>query len=345
MNKPAAVGIVIVAYGHEAAIGQLLDTLGRQKKTGDRIIVVDNHPDHASAAIAEAHEAVDRVVKAENNGFSAGCNLGAAQIIDDVELLYFLNPDTFPDTDAVAQMRLGADSSYDAWMSLLTLPSGLVNSAGTTVHISGLSWCDGLGDVSGAYTKDTRIYGLSGACMMVRSSVWRAIGGLCEDYFLYYEDTDLSARLVLAGYRLGLLPGSRVGHDYEFEKGDTKWLYLERNRPLFIIRTWPTAVIVVLAPQLIAVELGLVVISVVQKRFRLKVKSTVMTLKAVGAALRARREIQASRRISAYKFLITLQPRLNTPVFGQLSKSKFINRVLVQYYRLALRLLSLRRQA
>lgn len=339
MNKPAAIGIVIVAYGHEAGLGQLLETLGRQKKTGDRIVVVDNHPSHASAAIAKAHETVDHVVKAENNGFSAGCNLGAAQVIDEVELLYFLNPDTFPAADAVAQMRLGAKSSFDAWMSLLTIPSGLVNSSGTVVNTSGLSWCDGLNDSTDKHTENKRIFGLSGACMMIRTSVWQSIGGLSEGYFLYYEDTDLSSRLILAGYKLGLLPASHVGHDYEFEKGSTKWLYIERNRPLYIIRTWPTPVIAVLALQLLGVEVGLWGMSIAQKRFRLKLKSAGMTVKALGWALRTRREIQATRRISSYQFLQTLQPRLNTPIFGRLSQSRIINGVLIQYYRLALSLL------
>ena len=47
---------------------------------------------------------------------------------------------------------------------------------------------------------------------------------------MYGEDLDLSLRLRLAGWGVGMVPAARVEHDYEFAKGDYKWFYLERNR-------------------------------------------------------------------------------------------------------------------
>ena len=68
-----------------------------------------------------------------------------------------------------------------------------------------------------------------------------------EQFFLYHEDVDLSLRVRLAGGALGVEPAARVDHDYEFDKGAAKWRYLERNRWATLIRTYPAALLALLA--------------------------------------------------------------------------------------------------
>ena len=341
MNQGCRVGIVIVTYGHEEVIGELLDNLSQQKESGDKIAVIDNHPEHASAAISEKHSAVDYVVRSANGGFAAGSNQGANLLVDDVDLLLFLNPDTRPAPDVIALMRQAIEAGFDAWMPLLTLPENRVNSTQTIIHTSGLSWCGDYKANISDFTANRKISAISGACMMIRSSTWKEIGGLNEGYFLYYEDTDLSTRLVLKGLKLGLIPQAHVEHDYVFDRGETKWLYIERNRPLYILRTWPTSVILVLLPQLIGVSLGLWLVSITQHRFRLKVRSMGLFFQGLGWALRTRSGIQATRRISGYVFLNILTPSLSTPLLGSISESGAINALFVGYYKLAFGVLRL----
>ena len=64
----------------------------------------------------------------------------------------------------------------------------------------------------------------------VRRGAWDEVGGFEPAYFMYGEDLDLSLRLRLAGWGVGMVPEARVEHDYEFAKGDYKWFHLERNR-------------------------------------------------------------------------------------------------------------------
>ena len=45
---------------------------------------------------------------------------------------------------------------------------------------------------------------VSGASMMIRSTVFRAIGGLDENYFLFFEETDFCKRARDAGIRPGM---------------------------------------------------------------------------------------------------------------------------------------------
>jgi GT2 family glycosyltransferase len=53
---------------------------------------------------------------------------------------------------------------------------------------------------------------VSGASMMIRPSVFKSIGGLDENYFLYFEETDFCRRSKLAGFSTWYVPKSRVMH-------------------------------------------------------------------------------------------------------------------------------------
>src|SRR6202041_636643 len=51
-----------------------------------------------------------------------------------------------------------------------------------------------------------------GASMMIRPDVFAAIGGLDENYFLYFEETDFCYRAKQAGFSTWYVPESRVMH-------------------------------------------------------------------------------------------------------------------------------------
>ena len=54
---------------------------------------------------------------------------------------------------------------------------------------------------------------VAGMFLLCRSSSFSLIGGLDEDFFLYYEDVDFSLRMWKSGLRVGLVPGAFIIHD------------------------------------------------------------------------------------------------------------------------------------
>ena len=64
-------------------------------------------------------------------------------------------------------------------------------------------------DLTGAEPFDVEL--ISGCCMFTRTRALRDIGGFDEDFFLYFEDFDLSKRMQKVG-RVVCLPTSKIKH-------------------------------------------------------------------------------------------------------------------------------------
>lgn len=324
-------GIVIVGYDYQDTLPKLFSQLSQQKQPQDYIVLIDNHPDHHTARAARRFKTIDKVVESTNIGFAQACNLGASLLPPLVDTILFLNPDTClaPNTlQALKQLPPG----WAAGMPLLLTPDGKVNSAGNVLHLSGLSWCRGLGQPAHHYTNQQAIFIVSGACLLVRRRAWQEVGGFEDDYFMYYEDTDLSVRLSFLGYQAGLLPATYVEHDYVYRKGTYKWFYLERNRYLLIWRLFPLTVIISLLPLLVATEIGLFGISLVERRFGLRLRALGSFLKLAGPQLQKRRQIQKHRQLSAQAFMDHLTSEISTPL---LDSASWLSPPFKLYHRLA----------
>src|SRR4051794_33181304 len=221
---------VIVAYDSESELPETLAALRAQIAPGDELVVVDNASSDRSAAVARAAGA--RVIPLERNvGFAGGCRAGADAT--GAPLLFFCNPDAQPAAGALDALRAAAaaEPSWGAWQALVTLPGGReVNTSGGVTHWLGLGWAGEHGrlvsDVDAALRE---VSFASGAALAVRRDAWEAVGGFDDAYFMYGEDVDLSLRLRLAGWGVGITPAARVEHAYDFAKGSYKWFLLERN--------------------------------------------------------------------------------------------------------------------
>src|SRR5436309_1861373 len=70
----------------------------------------------------------------------------------------------------------------------------------------------------------------SGGEMEGRGDVCDQLCGLCDEYFGYVRDEELSLRAWAAGHRVVYVPTAVVVHRYEFSRNEHKSFLVDRNR-------------------------------------------------------------------------------------------------------------------
>jgi GT2 family glycosyltransferase len=239
----AGIAVIVVNFGSSTLLRTNLVPLSRALK-GATVVVVDNYSSLAETdrvrALANRYGWI--VVLEENLGFGVGMNLGASAAIDKgCDSLLLLNPDATIGLDAVR--RLAAVSRADP----MTLVSPTILRPDRRIWFGGswLSLADGR--TSATMSDENRIAWVSGACLMVSKDLYETTGGFGDGYFLYWEDIDLSFRVLESGGNLLVLadchaihnPGGTQHTRRPQTKSATYVYYNTRNRLLFAARNLP----------------------------------------------------------------------------------------------------------
>jgi GT2 family glycosyltransferase len=130
-----------------------------------------------------------------------------------------------------------------------------INTCGNDITFTGLTFCRGLDRPADSYMEPEIVSAVSGAAFIIKRSVLDEIGGFDESMFMYFEETDLSFRAMLAGYRCLFVPNSIVYHQYSFRFSPSKCFYQERNRYYSLIKTLRWQTLIVLIPELLIAEI------------------------------------------------------------------------------------------
>jgi GT2 family glycosyltransferase len=328
--------VLIVAYENRGDLSKTLPALLPELGEDDELILVENKPGDGSADLVRQLAPDARVVPMGGNaGFAAGIDAGAELAGGD--LLVILNPDAAPQPGFGEAIRRPwtDERGWVAWQALVAdgeLRS--VNSAGNPLHFTGITWAGGHGRPLDPAPAGGEVTIASGACLAIPAANWRRVGGFPAEFFLYHEDVDLSVRLRAEGGAVGIEPTAVVAHDYEFGANAEKWFWLERNRLAFLLRTYPGALLALLAPALLATELALLPVAFAGGWGREKLRANLAFLRWLPRLLRERRAIQAQRAVSAAEFASWLTPDLDSELISPLVRSLPARLLLRGYWRL-----------
>lgn len=107
-----------------------------------------------------------------------------------------------------AQLR-GLDGGV--WISD---PSGveLINSTGNVVDACGNGYDRSWLAPAKQEHDSPEVFGICGGACAISARAWRQLGGMRQDLFMYYEDTDFSYRLRRAGYRVQYVRQAQARH-------------------------------------------------------------------------------------------------------------------------------------
>jgi GT2 family glycosyltransferase len=311
---PPQTSIIVVSHNGRAYLAECLGSLLVDAAGEHEVIVVDSASTDGSATYVEHAFPEVRVVHTANGGYGHGCNVGAQ--LAHGTYLAFLNQDTavrpgWAEALVLALQRDPAVGLSTARILLLSDPAR-ANACGNDMHCTGLTLCRGLGASADALCEDAEVGAVSGAAFAVSRRLFEALGGFDERFGMYMEDTDLSLRARLAGYRCLYVAGAVVYHDYRLRFGPHKTFYQERNRYLLLLKhlRWPT--LLVLLPILLlgeAVTWGYVLLREPHRATN-KLRAYAWVVGHWGEVLEARRRVQALRHASDRELLSACTCRL-----------------------------------
>lgn len=306
--------IIIVNYNSCAYLQPCLESV-LQASGDDEVILVDNHLADGSAALVQEHFPMVRLLQSPANlGFAGGCNYGAAHATG--EYLAFLNPDTVVEPewlDALLDALAGDESIGLATSQILLLHDRQrINTAGNDVHYTGLTLCRDMGKRRHQHVEPQEVGAISGAAFVMRRDVFAHLGGFDEGFFTYMEDTDLSWRARLAGYRCVYVPASIVYHDYTLRFGPRKTFYQERNRYLMLLKNMQWQTLLRLLPALLLAEGVTWGFTLLREPRRLgnKIAAYGWIIHHWALVLEQRRRTQALRRVSDQAVLAAYTSRI-----------------------------------
>lgn len=212
--RPPRLGVVVVNYGDPAVLLRHALEPGRVAAWGpDALVVVVDNPSEARHRAALEDVCRDRghdlVLMPHNGGFGSGANAGAQRALDaGCDAVLLLNPDA--ELEAPVLRALLADALDHP--RALTTPRVLREDGSAWFDGADLCLRDGTTRRAGRRSGPDLEPWLTGACLLAPAGLWRDLGGFDDDYFLYWEDVDLSHRCLAAGGALRLRSDLTVAH-------------------------------------------------------------------------------------------------------------------------------------
>jgi hypothetical protein len=228
-NMNNQVSIIIVNYNCEEYTCNCIASIYKfVSGPGFEIIVVDNASSNNSALIiSERFPEVKLIINNSNLGFGSANNIGARNAVG--KYLFFLNPDTLLLSDAVGDFYAflekanqdvaccggnlvrvddSPNKSYGNFPSVLQQFSDIgFRKLYKKLHSEKLA----MGKVCDFQVIRLVDY-IVGAAFCIKKKVFEEMSGFDEQFFMYYEETDLFFRLNKMGYKSYLLPLVKIIH-------------------------------------------------------------------------------------------------------------------------------------
>ncbi|MEC7264950.1 MAG: glycosyltransferase family 2 protein [Bacteroidota bacterium] len=216
------IAVVILNWNGEALLERFLPSVMEHSEGAD-IYVVDNASTDGSIDFLKQHYPTIGVVQNDvNGGFAKGYNDGLKHI--EADLFCLLNSDV-----EVTENWLGPiiKAFRDIPEAAIIQPKILdlkqkdhfeyAGAAGGFIDMLGYPFCRGrifqsIEKDEGQYDDIMEVFWATGACMFIKSEVFRSLNGFDEDYFAHQEEIDLCWRAKNAGHKVFYVGHSHIYH-------------------------------------------------------------------------------------------------------------------------------------
>ncbi len=244
--------VIIVNWNGKTCLMQCLDALRRQSVQQMIVMVVDNgSTDGSLDAVRQQFPEVTVIALNENLGFATANNIAIRTVQTDYIAL--LNNDAIAHPlwleNLVRALETYPQAGFAASRMLYAQNHNIIDRAGDGYTTVGAGSLRGRGQPANAYDRPEWIFGACAGAALYRTSMLRDIGLFDEDFFLLYEDVDLSFRAQLKGYKCRYAPEAVVYHAASRSIGydsstsvyyghrNLEWVYFQNMPFPLIVRT------------------------------------------------------------------------------------------------------------
>jgi GT2 family glycosyltransferase len=269
------------------------------------VILVDNASEDGSVDFVREKFPEVRVVRLEKNLGFAGGNLAGYEDAGG-KWIILLNNDTEADEGWLAAVHEAAQKHADAGSLACKMlyfnDRGKIDNCGFNVTVAGTTVERGRDQQNGSgWEVSCDVFGACAGAAAYRRGMLKETGFFDPDFFMTYEDVDLSFRAQLLGYRCIFIPEAIIYHRYRatMKSHPTRQVYFsQRNIEFVYLKNMPSGLILRYLPQRILYEIGAALYFVRTGAARPFLRAKIDVLRHVPVLLRKRREIQRRRVLS-----------------------------------------------
>jgi GT2 family glycosyltransferase len=199
------ISALFINHNSDGTILKSIQAIMEQDFPFERVLVIDNgSTDGGPQQILRAFPNVEVIQLEENQGLSRARNIGLKRLESDLVLL--LDDDVYLSKGA---LRLMVDAHLETGAAItcpriVLLPeTNTLQCDGAGIHFTGtLSLWHAYQPVDLHPPVRAMGNGFIGACLLVDRNVLDELGYFDEDYFFYFEDMELSYRVLALGYKI-----------------------------------------------------------------------------------------------------------------------------------------------
>jgi GT2 family glycosyltransferase len=313
-----SVSVIVVNMSASHLLDKCLGSLSAQSQPPDEVIVVDNGSSDGSVDLVQARfPHVHLLALSYNAGFSRANNLGIRHARG--EYVALLNNDAEPAPgwlgELVAALEANPDIGSCASKIVLHQDPGVVDSCGDSYSVDGTPGKIGHLEPVAESSRPQEVFGACAGAAIYRRSMLEELGGFDEDFFMVYEDSDLSFRARLRGHKCLYVPTAIVRHHVSASLGvlsDDAVYYAQRNLEYVFFQNMPTRLLVKYLPVHVLTNGFRFLAHMARRQTRIFLKAKIDALRNLPRVLEKRRTIQRGRRVSSLEIdaLLTRRPLL-----------------------------------
>lgn len=253
-NNRQPVAVIILNWNGASLLSEFLpEVIATTNPAIARIIVADNGSTDSSRELLESRfPEVEHIYFDKNHGFAEGYNI--ALNLTGYRYTVLLNSDVATTTGWIDTLYRFMEEHPDVGACQPKIMSyndsqrfEYAGAAGGFLDRNGYPFCRGrifstCENDDGQYDSDIDVFWASGACLMVRTELYRKVGGLDPKFFAHMEEIDLCWRIHLAGREVWAVPEAKVYHlgGGSLPASDSRKTYLNfRNNLLMLYKNLP----------------------------------------------------------------------------------------------------------